>query len=114
MHTLFEKFATRVSTISGSVWSFLGAVLLVLAWAITGPFFHFSSAWSLFINSVTTVITFWMVFIIQNAQNKQTLAMNLKLDELIRAVDKAHNELIEAEQRDMEWLERYTVEDESN
>ena len=71
------------------------SVLLVVVWALTGPIFHFSDTWQLFINTTTTVVTFWMVFVIQNSANRSSKATQLKLDELIRAVQDARNEFIE-------------------
>jgi len=73
----------------GSAWAFCGAVLVILIWVVTGPTFHFSDTWQLIINTATTVVTFLMVFLIQNTQNRDAKAMHLKLDELIRAVEGA-------------------------
>lgn len=94
----FSKIASRASVWLGSSLAFICAVVLVLGWAITGPIFHYSDAWSLFINTVTTVITFVMIFIVQNTQNRDMLAIHLKLDELLRATDKARNALISIEE----------------
>ena len=78
----------------GSMQALLGSVLLVVVWALTGPLFNFSDTWQLFINTTTTVITFWMVFVIQNSANREAKATQLKLDELIRAVADARNDFI--------------------
>ena len=79
----------------GSLPALGASVLLVVVWAVTGPLFHFSDTWQLFINTTTTVVTFWMVFVIQNSANRASKATQLKLDELIRAVQDARNEFIE-------------------
>ena len=93
----FSRFATRVSSIAGSSAIFILACLGIVVWLVTGPYFHFSDTWQLIINTATTVITFLMVFLIQNTQNRDTLAMNLKLDEIIRSIRHAHNEMINIE-----------------
>ena len=81
----------------GSAWAFCGAVLVIVVWLVTGPTFHFSDTWQLIINTATTVVTFLMVFLIQNTQNRDAKAMHLKLDELIRAVKGARNQLVDLE-----------------
>ena len=93
----FRCFAQRSSSILGSAWSFCGAVLIIVVWLVTGPTFHFSDTWQLIINTATTVVTFLMVFLIQNTQNRDAKAMHLKLDELIRAVKGARNQLVDLE-----------------
>jgi low affinity Fe/Cu permease len=93
----FRVFAQRASVLLGSAWAFGGAVLVILVWLITGPTFHFSDTWQLIINTATTVVTFLMVFLIQNTQNRDAKAMHLKLDELIRAVKGARNQLVDLE-----------------
>lgn len=85
MKDIFRKIATRTSNVAGSAVTFLAALLLVFVWASTGPMFNFSDTWQLVINTGTTIITFLMVFLIQNTQNRDSRAMQLKLDELIRA-----------------------------
>ena len=90
----FNRAADRATRLLGSMAALLGSVLLVVVWALTGPLFHFSDTWQLFINTTTTVITFWMVFVIQNSANREAKATQLKLDELIRAVADARNEFI--------------------
>jgi low affinity Fe/Cu permease len=93
----FRVFAQRSSAMLGSAWAFTGAVLVILVWLLTGPMFHFSDTWQLIINTATTVVTFLMVFLIQNTQNRDAKAMHLKLDELIRAVKGARNQLLDLE-----------------
>ena len=94
----FRCFAQRSSALLGSAWAFCGAVLVILVWLVTGPAFHFSDTWQLIINTATTVVTFLMVFLIQNTQNRDAKAMHLKLDELIRAVKGARNQLVDLEE----------------
>ena len=95
LHDRFNQAADRVTNALGSLPALLASVLLVVVWALTGPIFHFSDTWQLFINTTTTVVTFWMVFVIQNSANRSSKATQLKLDELIRAVQDARNEFIE-------------------
>src|SRR3954449_4351622 len=101
----FEKFSEKVTRISGSSWAFLTALLMIIVWAATGPVFHYSETWQLVINTGTTIITFLMVFIIQQSQNKETLSLQLKLNELIAAVKGASNRLISSENLTSEELE---------
>jgi low affinity Fe/Cu permease len=96
-HDRFGKFATTSSTWLGSKWAFLGAASAILIWGATGPVFHFSDSWQLVINTGTTIVTFLMVFLIQNTQNRDARAINLKLNELIRAIDKARDQMIDIE-----------------
>jgi low affinity Fe/Cu permease len=93
----FRLFARRSSMVLGSAWAFSGAVLIIVIWALTGPTFHYSNTWQLIINTGTTIVTFLMVFLIQNTQNRDAKAAHLKLDELIRALKNARNELIDLE-----------------
>ena len=93
----FARFAATASGWLGSKWGFAGAVSIILIWASTGPFFHFSDTWQLIINTGTTIVTFMMVFLIQNTQNRDARAINLKLNELIRAIDKARDNMIDIE-----------------
>jgi low affinity Fe/Cu permease len=93
----FGKVATRVSDASGSVWTFAIAIVLIAVWALTGPVFGFSDTWQLIANTFTTLVTFLMVFLIQNTQNRDAKATELKLDELIRAIGEARNQFIGAE-----------------
>ena len=81
----FRKFACGVADCVGASWAFGTALVLIIAWAVTGPLFHFSDTWQLVINTATTIITFLMVFLIQNTQNRDAKAIHLKLDELIRS-----------------------------
>ena len=94
---LFERFSLAVSKATGSTYAFIIAFSLVLIWALTGPSFHYSETWQLVINTGTTIITFLMVFLIQKAQNKDSLSIQLKLNELVAAHDRASNRLVSAE-----------------
>jgi low affinity Fe/Cu permease len=96
----FNRLAERLTGALGSFEALAGSIVLVVVWALTGPIFNFSDTWQLFINTTTTVITFWMVFVIQNSANRSAKATQLKLDELIRAVDQARNELIALDKAD--------------
>ena len=102
----FRFFAQRSSIMLGSAWAFGGAVLVILVWLVTGPTFHFSDTWQLIINTATTIITFLMVFLIQNTQNRDAKAMHLKLDELIRALKGARNQLVDLENLSDEELKK--------
>jgi low affinity Fe/Cu permease len=106
MNALFRVFAQKTSQVVGSSWSFILAVLIIIAWAITGPIFHYSDTWQLVINTGTTIITFLMVFLIQNTQNRDAKAIHLKLDELIRGVTGARTGLVNLEQLSDDDLER--------
>src|SRR5947199_2374029 len=97
MNELFRKFAQTTSTMVGSSWAFILAVLIIIVWAVTGPMFHYSDTWQLVINTATTIITFLMVFLIQNTQNRDTRAIHLKLDELLRGVKGARTGLVNLE-----------------
>ena len=97
MREFFTSFANKTARAVGSYWAFLLAVLIVLIWGVTGPMFHFSDTWQLVINTGTTIITFLMVFLIQNTQNRDAKAMHLKLDELIRGVKGARTGLVDLE-----------------
>jgi len=102
----FRVFAHRSAIMLGSAWAFAAAVIAILVWIVTGPTFHFSDTWQLIINTATTIITFLMVFLIQNTQNRDAKAMHLKLDELIRAVKGARNRLVDLENLSDEELKR--------
>jgi len=93
----FGKFATQASSYLGSRWAFTLAVLVIVVWAMVGPLFHYSDAWQLVINTSTTIVTFLMVFLIQNTQNRDARAINLKLNELIHAIRTAQNQMIDIE-----------------
>ena len=97
VHELFRKFAQATSNAVGSPWAFVLAVLIIIAWAATGPIFGFSDTWQLIINTGTTIVTFLMVFMIQGAQNRDARAIHLKLDELILAKRGARNLLVDLE-----------------
>jgi low affinity Fe/Cu permease len=93
----FGQFAASASGWLGSKWAFAGAGLVIVIWALLGPIFHFSDTWQLVINTGTTIVTFLMVFLIQNTQNRDARAINLKLNELIRSIDKARDQMIDIE-----------------
>ncbi len=94
MDRFFTRISTAVSAAVGQPWAFIVAILAIVVWALTGPIFHYSDTWQLIVNTSTTIVTFLMVFVIQNSQNRDAAAMQAKLDELIRAVDKARNQFI--------------------
>lgn len=109
MQEIFRRTAHKSSELMGSSWAFVLAVLVIAAWAISGPLFDFSNTWQLMINTGTTVLTFLMVFLIQNTQNRDAHAIHLKLDELIRSSGAARNSLIDIEKvsdEDLEKLEK--------
>jgi low affinity Fe/Cu permease len=105
----FRKFAMCVARFAGSPVAFMISFLIIVVWAIVGPFFHYSDSWQLVINTSTTIVTFLMVFLIQNMQNRDAKAIHLKLDELIRAVKGARNNLVSLEnlsEEELQLLER--------
>ena len=104
MHEVFRRMAARVAAAVGSPWTFLISLVLILAWAATGPIFGFNNTWQLVINTGTTIITFLMVFLIQNTQNRDAKAIHLKLDELIRATHGARNSRIDLDNLSDEQL----------
>jgi low affinity Fe/Cu permease len=93
----FQAFATKASYVVGTRWAFLAAIGVIAVWFACGPYFHYSDTWQLVINTATTIITFVMVFLIQNTQNRDARAIHLKLDEIIHAIQAAHNEMIDIE-----------------
>ena len=106
MRKFFTAFSSKTAHLMGSHWAFLIAVITVVIWAMTGRLFNYSDTWQLVINTGTTIVTFLMVFLIQNTQNRDAKAMHLKLDELIVALKQAHNELVDIEELDDEQLEK--------
>ena len=102
----FHVFATHAANWVGTKWAFLVALLTIVGWLISGPYFCYSDTWQLIINTGTTVITFLVVFLIQNTQNRDARAIHLKLDEIIKSIDKAHNEMIDIEHLSDEELQK--------
>lgn len=106
MEHLFTRFAKLAARFTGRPIAFIAAVAIILMWAVTGPIFGFSDTWQLVINTSTTIVTFLMVFLIQNTQNRDTEALQLKLDELIYVMDKANNALLDLEELDEKDLNK--------
>jgi low affinity Fe/Cu permease len=106
MNEFFRKAARSTSSVLGSAWAFTVAIVIVLVWAITGPFFHFSDTWQLIINTGTTIVTFLMVFLIQNTQNRDSKALHLKIDELLYAMKEARTGLVALEELSDAELEK--------
>jgi low affinity Fe/Cu permease len=103
---IFNRFTSRVSTVLGHAWVFVVALALLIAWAISGPMFGFSDTWQLIVNTTTTIVTFLMVFIIQNTQNRDNMAFNVKLDAILKRLSIAEDDLIEAEDKSDQALEK--------
>src|SRR3954452_9521913 len=109
MNELFRRFAQRTAALMGTSWAFILAVTLIAVWALTGPMFNYSNTWQLIINTSTIIITFLMVFLIQNTQNRDAKAIHLKLDELIKGVKGARTGLVNLEHlsdADLEKLQK--------
>ena len=113
MQDYFRRFAHRTATVVGNSGTFLAAIVVILVWLATGPLFHYSDTWQLVINTGTTIVTFLMVFLIQRSQNKDALAIHLKLNELVAAIEGASNRLIDVEalsEKDLLTLQRHFME----
>ena len=110
MDRFFTRISTAVSAAVGQPWAFIVATLAILVWALTGPVFHYSDTWQLVVNTSTTIVTFLMVFVIQNSQNRDAAAIQAKLDELIRAVARARNQFIGIEHMTEHELEEIRAE----
>jgi low affinity Fe/Cu permease len=106
MSKWFSRFAMRAADWTGRFGAFVIAAGIIVVWAIAGPIFGFSETWQLVINTATTIVTFLMVFLIQNSQNRDSAAIHLKLDEIIRAIEAASNQMIDAEEEDDEELQK--------
>ncbi|PPA04828.1 low affinity iron permease family protein [Pseudomonas sp. MWU12-2312b] len=101
----FAKIAQKLALLAGSPRTFLGAIILIFLWGLSGPIFHFNDTWQLIINTSTTIITFLMVFLIQNTQNRDTDILHLKVDELLRVTKEAQNAMLGLEALDLKELE---------
>src|SRR3989441_12965164 len=110
MNDIFRKFAQKTAHAMGTSWAFMTAVLIIVVWGATGPLFNFSDTWQLVINTGTTIITFLMVFLIQNTQNRDAIAFHLKLDELLKGVEGARTGMVDLENCTDEELARYEAE----
>ena len=110
MNEFFHKISHKVGEGTGSPWAFILALIVILIWVLTGPMFGFSDTWQLVINTGTTIITFLMVFLIQNMQNRDSKAMHLKMDEVIRSLKAARNDFIDLEDTTEEELSKLTNE----
>ncbi|MDB5033495.1 MAG: putative small integral rane protein [Chlorobi bacterium] len=110
MREAFRKVAAATSDIVGSAWSFIASIVIILVWAVTGPMFQYSDTWQLVINTGTTIITFLMVFLIQNTQNRDSKVIHLKLDELLRAMKHARTNFAQLGHLSDDDLQRYEQE----
>jgi len=106
----FDRIADRLTRVLGSLPALMASVALIIGWVLTGPIFNFSDTWQLFINTTTTIITFWMVFVIQNSANRASMATQLKLDEVIRALEAARNDFIKLDKAPEKVLEEHEKE----
>jgi low affinity Fe/Cu permease len=106
MNELFRKFAIKMADLVGSSWTFILALAIIIGWACSGPFFGFSQVWQLIINTGTTIVTFLLLFLVQNTQNRDAKAIHLKLDELLRAVEGARTGMVNLEQMTDEELKQ--------
>jgi low affinity Fe/Cu permease len=105
--SIFNRFSKGTARATGNPASFVLALVVIIVWGVTGPMFHFSDTWQLVINTSTTIVTFLMVFLIQSTQNRDSAAVQLKLDELIRALEGAHNSLLDLEELSEKELDRF-------
>jgi len=110
MNEMFRKLACTTAELVGSPWAFIIGVMILVVWALSGPFFGFSDTWQLVVNTGTTIVTFLVVFLIQNAQNRDAKAIHLKLDELLRAMKSARTGLVDLEHSSEEDLEKLQTE----
>ena len=106
MNEVFRRFSARIASVVGSARAFFLAVVIIVTWGLTGPIFHFSDTWQLIINTGTTIVTFLMVFVIQNTQNRDARSMQLKLDELIESIKSASNSYIDLEEMSDDELDK--------
>lgn len=106
---VFDRLASQTERIVGHPLAFAGASLTLLIWLVSGPVFGFSDTWQLVINTFTTIVTFLMVFLIQNTQNRAMAGLQLKLDEIVRSIDGANNAMLKAEEMTLEELERFAA-----
>lgn len=106
MNELFRRFAVKMADVVGSSWAFILALGIIIAWALTGPLFGFSEVWQLIINTGTTIVTFLLLFLVQNTQNRDAKAIHLKLDELLRAVEGARTGMVNLEHLSDEELKQ--------
>ena len=112
-HSVFDRFAGSVTRLAGTPWAFAVALLSVVVWGATGPIFGFSETWQMVVNTGTTIITFLMVFLIQRSQNKDALAIHMKLNEIVAALEGASNRMIDVEalsEKDLQLLHKHFVE----